>query len=352
LGGKKATVMLWIYGGGFMVGSSDTPLYSGANLVRDQEDVVVVSFNYRVNAFGFPASPALPAKQKNPGLLDVRAAVEWVRDNIAAFGGDPKKITLFGESAGGGAVDAYHYFSARDPIVRAAILQSGTINVVLDRILTNETATSQWEKLSASLNCTKPSDAATLACVRGVNATVLRSAIGKGQLVFAPTPDNGTIFSDTPARMEAGRFARIPILIGSNDAEVPSDPAQTQFAFTCPAARSAKAHAKYVPTWQYRYFGNFPSVSGDPSPGAFHGSEIGQVFGTFSPVTATEKQKESSKLIQSAWVAFAKDPVGGLVKLGWPKFDPEKETLVRLAYQNQAAFSYVDPAPFQDVCYA
>jgi carboxylesterase type B len=83
-GEKGKAVMVWIYGGGFNSGNSDSPAYNGARLAQD-EDVIVVSINYRIHAFGFPAAGFL--KDKNPGLLDQRMGLEWVRDNIAAFGG-------------------------------------------------------------------------------------------------------------------------------------------------------------------------------------------------------------------------------------------------------------------------
>lgn len=87
-----------------MVGSSDTPLYNGQNWVAKQNgEVIVVSFNYRLNVFGYPGAPGL--RRQNAGLWDVRKAVEWVRDNIEKFGGDTKRIILYGESAGGGATD-------------------------------------------------------------------------------------------------------------------------------------------------------------------------------------------------------------------------------------------------------
>jgi cholinesterase len=114
VGEKAKAVLVWIYvslvitaikkrtlifdqGGGFALGNTANPAYHGARLADDQ-DVVVVSMNYRLNILGFPGAPGLP--DQNLGLLDQRLAVEWIRDNVAAFGGDPKRITLFGESAG------------------------------------------------------------------------------------------------------------------------------------------------------------------------------------------------------------------------------------------------------------
>ena len=94
-------VMVWIYGGGYAIGTSSLPEYDGARLARD--GVVLVSFNYRVGIEGFAHIEGAPA---NRGLLDQVAALEWVRDNIRAFGGDPARVTVFGQSAGGGSVAA------------------------------------------------------------------------------------------------------------------------------------------------------------------------------------------------------------------------------------------------------
>jgi cholinesterase len=95
-GEKKKAVMIWIYGGGFSMGSSSNKGYNGA-LLADQHDVIVVGVNYRLGVLGYPG---VSVPQKNPGLLDQRAAVEWLRDNVEAFGGDPKRMVLFGQSAG------------------------------------------------------------------------------------------------------------------------------------------------------------------------------------------------------------------------------------------------------------
>ncbi len=89
-------------------------------MVRDNDDVTIVSFNYRTNIFGFPNAPQLDeqGKSQNLGLLDIDAAVQWVHDNIAGFGGDPNRITLFGQSAGSTAIDAYGYAHPNDTIVK------------------------------------------------------------------------------------------------------------------------------------------------------------------------------------------------------------------------------------------
>ncbi|KAG6882999.1 hypothetical protein C0993_008346, partial [Termitomyces sp. T159_Od127] len=125
---QNAAVLLWVYGGGFQFGTSNFPAYKGGNIVRDNDDIVVVSFNYRLNIFGFPNAPQLmnsTSQSQNFGLLDLDAAIQWVYDNIAAFGGDPNRIVLCGESAGGIAIDAYALANTQDTRVKGFIEESG-----------------------------------------------------------------------------------------------------------------------------------------------------------------------------------------------------------------------------------
>lgn len=105
---------------------SNLPVYNGQNFVRDNEDITIVTFNYRLNIFGQPNAPQLVSKTKsqNFGLLDVEAAVQWVHENIAAFGGDPDRISLFGQSAGSTATDAYAFSHPQDKIVKGLLIVS------------------------------------------------------------------------------------------------------------------------------------------------------------------------------------------------------------------------------------
>ncbi|KAI5845481.1 Alpha/Beta hydrolase protein [Tricharina praecox] len=368
-----AAVMLWTHGGGFAWGTSETNMYNGANIVRDHEGVIVVSYNKsrldrmregdsyscfsRLNLFGFPAAPGLNATQLNPGLLDVRRAVEWVWDNIANFGGDPHKITIFGESAGSAAIDAYLYFAKNDPIIRGAILQSGAITIPSGS--GGEPSrfgprTMNWNNLSAAVNCPISPAATNLECIRKLPAATLFNATARYNISFAPVADNGTIFSDTAHRLQRGNFARVSVLIGSNDQEIPgASPAAvnaTLTGFTCPAAKNAAGHAKFVPTWMFRWFGDFPTYPGAPSLGPYHGTEISNIFGTFNSAIATSEQIASSKYVQAAWVAFAKNPTRGLARYGWPTYNPYRPTLVRLAVNNTAKASFAMPATYHSAC--
>lgn len=154
--------------------------------------------------------------------------------------------------------------------------------------------------------------------MKSVEVDRLIETMSQNNITFTPTVDGGTVFNDYNIRQALGRFARVPVLIGSNDNEIPIPllgGIATRITFTCPAAKAAEAFSKVVPTWQYRYFGNFPATPQSPPPGAIHGSEIQQVFGNYPP-TAGTAQVELSKYMQGAWVAFAKDPGSGLMRYG------------------------------------
>lgn len=111
-------MLVWIYGGRFSAGTSNTPSYNG-EFMADAQDVVVVTFNFRMNIFGFPGAPELEVK--NLALLDQRQAVTWVRDNIAAFGGDPSRITIAGQSSGAWAVSNWAYAFEDVSLYRCAV---------------------------------------------------------------------------------------------------------------------------------------------------------------------------------------------------------------------------------------
>jgi len=117
---QGGAVLIWVYGGGDMFGTSNTPYYNGQTFVADHDDLVIVTFNYRMNIFGFPNAPQ---QLTNVGLLDLDAAIAWVYANIAAFGGDPERITIFGESAGALAVDAYAFSHVGDTVVKGECLR-------------------------------------------------------------------------------------------------------------------------------------------------------------------------------------------------------------------------------------
>ncbi|KAJ4860024.1 carboxylesterase family domain-containing protein [Trichoderma breve] len=213
-------VLVFFFGGGFNLGGTDTAFYNGKYFAGAQ-DVVIVTVNYRIDVFGFPGAPGQPA---NLGLRDQRVGVEWVRDNIAAFGGNPEKITIFGQSVGGEAVDFWAYAYEQDPIVSGIIAHSG-------------------------VNCTSEED--QLACVRQVDPSP----------IFAPFPDDEVVFSDYINGTTAGHFAKVPIMLGNTNNEdgfyrlvpfaqtglLPTSQDVTQFllkSFTCPVTFQAAASSQ------------------------------------------------------------------------------------------------------------
>ncbi len=162
--------------------------------------------------FGFPNSPALPITGQNLGFLDQRFALDWVQQNIYAFGGNPTKVTIFGESAGAESVDALVNSFPKNPPFRAAIMESGTQELeIFESLGTNSEAS--WLNLTASLRCT------TLACVRAAPATTIKSIIENFALPFRPVIDGVTFIANATAARIAGNVARVPILEGTNGQE-------------------------------------------------------------------------------------------------------------------------------------
>ncbi|EKD21085.1 carboxylesterase [Drepanopeziza brunnea f. sp. 'multigermtubi' MB_m1] len=368
-GERKKAVMLYLHGGAFTTGTSNIRAYNGQHLA-DTEDIVVVTINYRLNIFGFPG--ALNARN-NLGLLDQRIALEWTRDNIRAFGGDPDRITVVGESAGASSVDFYSFAWTRDPIAAGFIAQSGTANVAVSA----RTSTELWYSAVSELNCgnvTSNPDV-VLSCMRSRDQTTILRVVA-ALPDFGPAVDNITVFADNFARASAGNFIQKPYLIGINDNEVGFfrilyEAAgyvhsegwwvlKGQSAFNCGAAQRSKFSAAKVPTWRYRYFGDFPNLSLSPASGAWHGSEVPMIFGTDLEIqnytARTASQSITASYIRSAWSAFVKDPEAGLTKqvylsYGWPRYNADTATLVMLAYNdNGTGTSFSLPADYDFLC--
>ncbi|XP_035690992.1 cholinesterase 2-like [Branchiostoma floridae] len=212
-----AAVLVWIYGGSFEWGSSSLPTYDGRYLAAT-EGVLVVSFNYRVSALGFlyTGTPDAPG---NVGLTDQVLALTWVQDNIAAFGGDPARVTLFGESAGGVSI-GYHLISpgSRDLFSRA-ILQSGT---ALNPWGYNSEAVA-YEKTVAFANhlgCpTEQGSTGMLACLRDKDAQQLVDTSAVGYATILPVVDGSFLPESPPVAYQNGAFKKADLLLGSNEDE-------------------------------------------------------------------------------------------------------------------------------------
>ncbi|PVI08238.1 alpha/beta-hydrolase [Periconia macrospinosa] len=347
---NKLPVMIWIHGGGFTTNGAASPYKYGDRLARNQ-NVIVVSINYRLNIFGFSMSAALNGSELNAGLLDQRKAIEWVSANIHSFGGDAKRMTLFGQ---GQAVDLYSYAYPHNPLVSGLIAESGQAT---GATYDPDPSGNNFTYVAKQLGCNGTADA-VFNCMQFKPATDILKTVAIGYaatansskpLQFSPVADNQIVFSNYTERQECGLFAKIPTIFSSANneggstvpftKEGPSGAEKVAMdAFTnligCGAASSALGRKKAnVPVWRIRYFGEWPNLnpSGYDWLGAYHGSDLPMIFGT-SNLTApdTELETATSNYYQGAWAAFAKDPKNGLLQYGWPMYDPEKMTLIKL----------------------
>jgi len=213
----KLPVMVWIYGGAYTIGASSRPEYDGGRLARDGR-VVVVTFNYRLGAEGFARIAGAPA---NRGLLDQVAALQWVRDNIATFGGDPDQVTVFGESAGGGAVAALLAMPRASGLFRRAVAQSLPGTFFSEPLAADIAAACAGElgRAPSVADLAGVAPARLAAAGDTVTAAAAKRAGRWGQpalrsIVFAPVVD-GDVLPDTPWRAVAGGSARdVDLLAG------------------------------------------------------------------------------------------------------------------------------------------
>ncbi|HYK31950.1 MAG TPA: carboxylesterase family protein [Streptosporangiaceae bacterium] len=205
-------VMVWIHGGGFTGGAAR--IYDGAVLAK-KGHVIVVTINYRLNAFGFLALPSLDSEHGNSsgdyGLMDQQAALRWVRDNARAFGGNPHSVTIFGESAGGASVCANMASPTAFGLFARAIAESGC----LFPAQTKQAADHQGTTMAASLGCTHPATAAACLRRKSVSAILKADAAGSwGPVVSAPTLPTAPITA-----FLKGHYDHVPLLQGTNHDE-------------------------------------------------------------------------------------------------------------------------------------
>jgi para-nitrobenzyl esterase len=210
-------VMVWVHGGGFVNGSGD--IYYSRWLAA-KGGIVVVTINYRLGALGFLAHPALgsPGDVGDYGLADQQAALRWVRDHIADFGGDPTKVTIAGESAGGMSVCDHLVAPGSAGLFRAAIIQSAPCQAQAN-LVTAQHISSQY---AASVGCPDPATAAV--CLRALPATALISPlwyshIGDSDAVSGPVIGTATLPVGPITAFAAGKAAHVPVLIGTNHDE-------------------------------------------------------------------------------------------------------------------------------------
>ena len=341
---KLLPVLVFIYGGAFVNGGQDVPYQLPPQWVQRTQDHVVVSFNYRLNIFGYPNAASL--SEQNLGLLDQRQAVKWLERNIAAFGGDPSRMILWGQSAGAASADFYNYAFYSDPVVKGLVMDSGT---ALLPIFSADFSHSNFSFVASKVGCPGLSSQpqGELACMRTVPATTIESFLQQYQdngtspsISFVPVPDERRIFSNYTARALQGKLAKLPAIIGTNAqdgvilAPYPvtnpdAGPNQTLVAqgllntFVCPATETIRLrNQNNLTTFRYLYAGNFSNIAPRKWMGAYHSAELPMLFGTFDNFRGTGPpfENQTSAAMQDAWVAFARSGSSGLKKTGWQPY--------------------------------
>ncbi|EDU43055.1 PnbA Carboxylesterase type B [Pyrenophora tritici-repentis] len=229
----KLPVLFWIFGGGFELGS--TAMYDGTSLVAESvaqgKPIIFVAVNYRVGGFGFmPGKEVLADGSANLGLLDQRLGLQWVADNIAAFGGDPSKVTIWGESAGAISVmdqmmlyDGDNTYKGK-PLFRAGIMNSGSV-VPADPVDCPK-GQAIYDRVVEAAGCSGASD--TLVCLRTVPYTKFLNAANTVpgllsyftvNLSYLPRPDGKILTASPDALAKAGKFAKVPFIVGNQEDE-------------------------------------------------------------------------------------------------------------------------------------
>ncbi|HEY8573800.1 carboxylesterase/lipase family protein [Phenylobacterium sp.] len=354
-GAKRAPVMVWIHGGSHRTGAGW--VYDGSNFARD--GVVLVSINYRLGPFGYFAHPALTKAAKpgeplgNYGLMDQVAALQWVQRNIRAFGGDPKNVTVFGESAGGMSTLAVLATPKAKGLYRKAIVQSGL---------------GWFEPLDLAAKEKQGAEALQKAGLSGATAAELR-AIPMEKLTpvsmnYAPFVDGRLMTETATQALARGRFDDVPLIIGWNSGEdslmgprvspqqVAAIPATTRAIYRDEASAGDERLARAVftdrvfggparwvaaraapgrPAWLY----HFSYVATRMRPGtttAAHAAEIPYVFeywGRRTPMSVvSEEDKRLASLMHACWVSFAKTSVPRCGGQAWPAYDPARDQLM------------------------
>lgn len=375
----RLPVLVWIYGGGFNGGSTSVPVHDGARLAR--RGVVLVSIAYRVGVLGFYAHPELSAESPhhvsgNYGLLDMIAGLQWIQRNIAALGGDPKKVTIFGESAGGIAVSMLCASPLATGLFQGAISQSGgSFGPVSKSPAPGENMRSLSDAEVPGVEMAKAADAASVRQLRALPAEKVVEAGRRQRGMAWPITDGWVIPDDQYRLYEAGRFNDTPVLVGYNSDEglsftrarsteeyVASVRARYgEFAdrlleaYPTAAARVPKTARDLARdsafgwhTWSWArlqssrgkgraflyYFDQHPErAPGSPEAdhGAPHGVDVPYVFGNLDaagkPVTPDDQR--ISDAMAAYWTNFAKrgDPNGDGLPT-WPPFSDDQPAVM------------------------
>jgi para-nitrobenzyl esterase len=399
-GAKKAPVMVWLHGGGFVNGGISPKTFDGKYFAH--KGVVLVSVNYRLGRFGFFAFPGLT--QENPdepkgnyGLMDQIAALKWVKANIAQFGGDPDNVTIFGESAGGGSVHAMLASPMAQGLFHKAIIQSGGGRALLmgDRLLSkDQPGLPSLETIGANfaeVNAITGTDTAALAKLRALPAETLVGTLNMMKIdektYGGPTIDGKLVVESPQSAYEAGRQAKVPLMIGATNADLgrlhpanleealrPFGDAQDEARKAYdpdntgnlnlivarmgadqmmiePARFTAREFSKQaLPVYEYRFSyvakadvadqKNGPRAKAIANKGAQHASDVPYAFDTISGVLGdmiVQPDAIMAYTMSTYWANFAKtgNPNGAGLP-NWPAYDANADVLMNFTATGEA----------------
>ncbi|THU79860.1 alpha/beta-hydrolase [Dendrothele bispora CBS 962.96] len=387
--GELKPVVVWIYGGSLAFGTGSLPLYDGTSIAKNQ-DIVIVTFNYRTNVFGFPGSEDLPIEGNNLGFLDQELVFAWVQQNIANFGGDPDQVTIMGQSAGGLSVASALIRHPKNPPFRAGILFSGSVQDIVPA----PSDFASFDELAAGVGCNQTAGAERLSCLKALPGTTIRAFTnGPGAalsfrpvylLLLSPALSSVTLFADNFNRIRSQQTARVPIFLGhtqddgtvftigqtnlteflnSNGVPPAVSPALVRslypglddeqviaasvrdLAAGCPASLWAAGYVQsgISSVFRYEYGAVFPDLQLFPNAGAWHSSELQELFGTFNTSTATPNEATLSATFQTIIANFIKNPNESPAP-NWLQYvlpGSDTQTLAKLAYQGNVELDNV-----------
>ncbi len=381
--------MVWIHGGGFQSGSGSSPIYSGQGFITSE--TVLVTLNYRLHALGFLYLDELfgMSGSANVGLTDQIAALRWVQDNIAAFGGDPANVTVVGESAGAMSIGCLMAMPGTAELFSRAIVQSGAGKHVIGPSAATDVARHVLDEIEVKVGDMDSLLATSAERITSATASLTPSVVAElfehefsASMAFQPVVDGINLRTSPTEAIKSGASDCIDLLIGTCADELrlvtwgmarggptrPFDPAvarqlsrrgisiehavatyerdhpgdapldyqsamETDFRYTFPAAEFALAHQPFNPNvWVYRFDWGTPILDG--ALRACHAIEVPFVFRTLAEAgefVGPNPPEVLAKLVHSAWVAFARtgDPsVPGLSP--WPRYEESRRTVAVL----------------------